>query len=281
MAQFHIDKEVFVDRNNSLFDVVIIADKNGNIVNSSSASANINISSGRLEGYSAIHKFGAVPSLSGGGIGSIWGINDTIYPWEVVDAGGTITLNCFTVNNQPSSEDNGGHVHVYGLDENFNPISEIIEITGSVGVGTVVFHRINDIVFHDGLYSSNKTKIFLNMSGVVVGEIEIGFGRTSSAMFTIPAGFTGFLTQGTSTCSAPSDATVNFFTRSPSNGETFGFTLGHTFEVSGVGGQYFYQFAVPFRLQEKTDIDVRVIARQNNTRVTGAYDLVLVDNNFL
>ena len=281
MAQFHIDKEVFVDRNNSLFDVVIVADKNGNIVNSAAASSNINISSGKLEGYSSTHKFGAVSSMSGNALGSIWGIDDTIYPWQTVQNGGTLTLGCFTANNQTSTQDNGGHVHVYGLDENFNPVSEIIEINGSVGVGITSFYRINDIVFHDGEFASNNSKIYLYMDGIVVGEIEIGFGRSSAAMFTIPAGFTGFLTQGTSSCSYASDATVNFFTRSPANGEAFGFTLGHTFEISGAGGQYFYQFAVPFKLNEKTDIDVRAIARQNNTRITCAYDLVLVDNNFL
>lgn len=278
MAQYHIGKEKYVDRNNELFDVFIMADKDGNIINSSSISANINISAGLVDGYSSLHKFGEVSSMSGGEVGSLWGVNDTLYPWATLDAGGTITIECFTNNGQPSTADSGSHVHVYGLDSDFNPIDEVIEIVGGGGAGSLIFHRINDAIFHDGIINANKSKINLNIGLITVGEIEIGYGRSSALIYTVPTGKTAFLSQGTATCSASSDATVNFFTRSYNIEDPEGFILGHTLEVSGVGGQYTYQFAVPIKLTEKTDIDVRVIARQNNTRLTGAYDLILIDN---
>ena len=281
MAQYHIGRKQYVDRNNELFDVFIMADKDGNIINSSSVSANINISAGLVDGYSYLHKFGEVSSMSGGNVGSLWGVNDTLYPWVTLDAGGTITIECFTDNGQPSTADSGSHVHVYGLDFDFNPIEEVIDISGGSGAGSLMFHRINDAIFHDGTINANKTKINLNIGLITVGEIEIGYGRSSALIYTVPAGKTAFLSQGTATCSASSDATVNFFTRSYNVEDPEGFILGHTLEVSGVGGQYTYQFAVPIKLTEKTDIDVRVIARQNNTRLTGAYDLILIDKSLL
>lgn len=58
------------------------------------------------------------------------------------------------------------------------------------------------------------------------------------------------------------------------NQETF--RVGHSFEVSGTGGPYLYQFTVPIRIPEKSDIDVRATMRSNNARITAAFDMVLV-----
>ena len=55
-------------------------------------------------------------------------------------------------------------------------------------------------------------------------------------------------------------------------------TKGHTFEVEGQGGQYFYPFAVPIPIPEKSDIDVRATMRSNNSRMTAAFDIILIKN---
>jgi hypothetical protein len=56
------------------------------------------------------------------------------------------------------------------------------------------------------------------------------------------------------------------------------FRVGHSFEVQGEGGPYNYKFSVPIRIPEKSDIDVRAAVRTNNSRVTAAFDLILIDN---
>ena len=67
-------------------------------------------------------------------------------------------------------------------------------------------------------------------------------------------------------------------------GET-AFRIGHSFEVSGAGGEYNYQFSFPVQIPEKSDIDVRLTTRSNNGRYTAAFDVLLVqeavnvDNN--
>ena len=55
------------------------------------------------------------------------------------------------------------------------------------------------------------------------------------------------------------------------------FRIGHSFEVAGDGGQYFYKFAVPIRIPEKSDIDVRASVRSNNARITAAFDVILIE----
>ena len=71
------------------------------------------------------------------------------------------------------------------------------------------------------------------------------------------------------------DATGSMFVR------LFGqnvFRIGHSFEVSGAGGQYIYPFSIPIKITEKSDIDVRAAVRSNNARITAAFDIVLLDN---
>ena len=56
------------------------------------------------------------------------------------------------------------------------------------------------------------------------------------------------------------------------------FRIGHTFEVSGDGGEYDRELSFPIPLPEKTDIDVRLTTRSNNVRATTSFDIMLVDN---
>ena len=53
------------------------------------------------------------------------------------------------------------------------------------------------------------------------------------------------------------------------------FRVGHTFEVAGDGGPYLYEFCIPVKIPEKSDIDIRATVRSNNARVTAAFDILL------
>ena len=58
MAQFSVrsQKNLY---NKDLHEVVMIADKDGNLLNTSGAASNIPLAAGALTGYSHINKFGA------------------------------------------------------------------------------------------------------------------------------------------------------------------------------------------------------------------------------
>lgn len=104
-------------------------------------------------------------------------------------------------------------------------------------------------------------------------------GTASTAIYTVPAGYSGFITQGSASCNYGGDATGLMFMRVYDETDPHGFECGHVFEINGAGGQYLYPFSVPLMIPEKSDIDVRCIARANNTIVTASYDIVLVKNN--
>jgi hypothetical protein len=251
----------------------MMADKDGNIINSSGISSNINIAAGLVDGWASIHKFGAVPEMSQNASGTIWDVPDTNYPWAAFDTPGILTISTTTKNGTLSSLDDGITVHVLGLDENFEEVEDTFTISGNSATGTVSFKRVYR-AYIDGA-DANQTQIRVSRDTTEVLRINIGKSQTLMALYTVPAGKTAYLIQGTSTCAANADATVDMFVR------YFGqdsFRIGHTLEVAGVGGQYTYQFGVPLPIPEKSDLDIRADVRANNARITAAFDILLVDN---
>ena len=226
----------------------------------------LNIARGLVKGTSFVHKFGAVPSVSTNTTGTVWDVNNTIYPWSAWDTAGTITVD------RANAGDANKQVTVVGLDSNYNAIQETIILTNATGnASTNSFIRVFRAFIIDG--STNVGLISIKKEATTVAAITAGKGQTLMAVYTVPAGYTGYLYKGTATAQAGADATGDMFVRY--FGQT-SFRVGHSFEVDGDGGQYTYDFTVPLPIPAKSDIDVRVTTRSNNGRYTAAFDLILI-----
>ena len=275
MAIWNKNDQAYLQGNKTLFEAFNIADKDGNIINSFGIASNIPIAAGEVDGWSNIHKFGAVPLMSTNpGVGSVWDKSDTYYPWGAFATPGPLTIATTLANGSTSTLDDGVDVTIIGLDENFLPAQETISISGSSGTGSQTFAR----VYRAYTSADNQTQIRVSTTTGTPTEvlrINIGKGQTLMAVYTVPAGKTAYLTKGTATCAANADATIDMMVR---YGGVGAFRIGHTAAVAGVGGQYTYEFAVPVQMPEKTDIDIRTTVRSNNARVTAAFDIILVDN---
>ena len=228
----------------------------------------IKISRGMVKGASFIHKFGAVPSLATNTTGTVWDKNDTVYPWASWATAGIINVD------SSSASDINKSITVVGLDANYNQISETITLTTQTNNNSSnSFIRIFRAFVSDG--ETNVGQISVQRDTTDVAIITAGYGQTLMAVYTVPAGYTGYLYKGTCSAQSGADGTGNMFVR------YFGqssFRIGHSFEVSGAGGQYVYDFSFPIPIPEKSDIDVRITTRSNNGRYTAAFDLLLVQN---
>jgi hypothetical protein len=226
------------------------------------------VAEGNITDHTFIHKFGAVPALSTNNTGSVWDINDTVYPWSAFDTAGVVNLD------RANTSDANKVVTVIGLDADYNETQESITLTdASNNTGTVVFKRVFRAFVADG--TTNVGNIDIQRASTTVARITATKGQTLMAVYTVPAGYTGYLYKGTASAQSGADATGNMFVR------FFGqqsFRTQHTFEVGGTGGQYTYEFTFPPPIPEKSDIDVQVSGRTNNGRYTAAFDLLLIEN---
>lgn len=230
----------------------------------------LGIAKGQFQNVSATHRFGAVPAMSQNQTGTIWDVNDTTYPWASLATAGTLSIPAV------NASDNGKSVVIEGLDADYVEQSETVTVSSSGAVTTTnSFIRVSQAYLTNGS-PINVGAINVQISGTTVCRISAGRGISLMAVYTIPSGHIGYLTKGVCTCQSGADATGNMYVR------YFGqesFRVGHSFEVSGTGGEYQYDFSIPIKLPAKTDIDVRASVRSNNARLTAAFDIILDEDN--
>lgn len=226
----------------------------------------LGVAKGQFDDITHIHKFGAVPAMSQNTTGTIWDVDDTTYPWSSFDTAGTLSIPAV------NASDNGKSVVLVGLDSDYLELSETVTVSSSGATTTTQsFKRIFRAYVTNGS-ATNVGDIVVQKGGTTVATIKAGKAQTLMAVYTVPAGKTGYILKGTCTCQAGADATGDMFIR------YFGqdsFRVGHSFEVSGTGGEYTYDFCIPVKIPEKSDIDVRCSVRSNNARVTAAFDMIL------
>jgi hypothetical protein len=229
----------------------------------------LGVAANHFDGLDSVHKFGAVPAMSVNQTGTIWDVNDTEYPWSAFASAGVLSVPAV------NASDNGKTITIIGLDASFFEITEDVTVSSSGAVSTTKeFIRVYRAFVTDAS-ETNVANINVNKGATTVLRITAGKGQTLMAIYTIPDGYTGYMVKGTATCQDDADATGNMFIR------YFGssaFRVGHSFEVSGSGGQYLYEFGIPIRIPAKSDIDVRASVRSNNARITAAFDLILERN---
>jgi len=228
--------------------------------------ARYGVAKGQFSDISHAHPFGAVPAMSHSTTGTIWDVNDTVYPWASWATAGTLSIPAV------NASDNGKTVTIVGLDGNYDMLTESVTVSSSVAVTTTAeFKRVNRAYVGDAS-ATNVGNINIQKGGVTVARITANNGQTAMAVYTVPAGYTGYILQGAASCQSGADATGNMFVR------YFGeasFRVGHSFEVSGSGGAYLYEFCIPVKIPAKSDIDVRASVRSNNARLTAAFDILL------
>ena len=250
-------------------------DVNATIVSSAAGSNKpfyLEVAQDLVPGYSSNHKFGAVPSMSNNTIGSIWDIDDTLYPFDALGVAGSIVN---VERNSPA--DAGSVIRVQGLDVNYDFIEEDFTLTAAETLGTAVFRRINRaFIVTDG--GTNIGDIDIEVGGpggATVARITAGAGQTLMAVYTVPANVTAYVLNVGATASDDADATISLLRREVTSDV---FRIATTFELQQRGGGFTQEFQIPIKLLEKTDIDLRVISRASGKRFTSTFDILLVGN---
>lgn len=177
-------------------------------------------------------------------------------------------------------------VFIQGLDANYNEIDETVTLNGQTQVATTKsFLRVyRAYVVTAGTGGTNAGSIYIGTSGASSGvptgayyaRISVGEGQTLMAVYTVPAGQTFYLTNGTATHGTDTSGafmTIRFMTRA------FGGVFRTATKIDITGSEILFPFTFPLRLPEKTDIEVRAICSKNqNNAVSATFEGVLIDS---
>ena len=283
MAQWSVSRQGPLARGtrNDIHEVVMMGDKDGNIINTFGVASNIPIANGDVDGYAAIHKFGRNPSI-GNAPETIWMYGGK-YQYLAVDS--PSTLYAYSANSEDSASGDGARtVTILGLDNNFNEIEETITVNGAAT--TLEFLRVyRAFVATAGVTTTNEGDVLISTgsggTGTVLADIgtigtgtTFGLGQTQLALYTIPAGKTGYLTTWNVGCAPMNNkATVLLKSRELDGDAPF-----RTKDIVDlVGGYHTQNYSIPLRFPEKTDIEV-VASGDTSTIISSSFDVILVDN---
>lgn len=248
------------------------------------------IAQGDITGTSFLHKFGGAPDFdTGDGIVDVWdGADDANIDQMVYQYSDVANINTF------SSSDAGDTttIEVQGLDENLNQMVETVVLNGQTttttansfkrvfrlkNVGTV--DNIGHIYCftHDTAVTGGVPQTSANVRAVM----QPANNQTLMAIYTIPAGKTGYMRSFFATSSGASrsaDYQVDLFARP--EGQVF--QLKHRSSILEGGTTHWnHQYVEPEVFKEKTDIAMRVKILTNTitaASIAGGFDIVLVDN---
>lgn len=267
MAQWSVSRQGPLARGtrNDIHEVVMIADEDGNIINTFGAASNIIVSAGLLDGYAGVHKFGAVFGTASADISTLWTAADTnatkLYDW-------TYTSGPVTVVSDDAADTTD--ITVQGLDSDYSFVEETFTLTGTTPTaeGSVNFTRVNRAFMHT---ETNVGKVQVSRDSTLVTEIGADFGQTLQCFYTVPAGKTAYLMNVSASVSKNQVVDLFFYQR-PYNGA---WRVATTMSLNQTNQTL--EFPVPIKFDEKTDIDVRVRGSSNAT-VSCDFTLILVDN---
>lgn len=268
MAQYRRDTGHYLANGNTIFEVSMQSDPHGNILESgSSLEYALAIVRGLHSDLSFSHNTGYISANFAAG-DTIWE-ESSPYPWASLATVQTLYIKSSTNN----ATDRGASVLLSGLDSNYLPISETLYLNASnstTAVATVKqYLRITTLEMNDGIVNSGDiTATVTSGAGTVVSIIPSGFGTSHVGVYTIPAGYTGYLMKGS--LSATTAVTIGFYVR----------LYGHGFKIRHIAvadnSQYNYDFPIPLPFPEKSDMDVRGITASGKCSVN--WDLILVKN---
>lgn len=229
----------------------------------------ISVAKGAVRGHSVINKFGAnfdVDSTSDPE--SVWS-GGGLYPWSSLATEQTIY--CISTSASDTST-----LEIQGLDDDFNIQTETVTMTGTTAVSTTKkFRRIYRMIYNHGDPNVGVlTARVTSGTGTVVAQIDAGYSQTLMAVYTVPANHSAYLMCLDASLNKGEDGSIMFYHK-PFNQS---FKIAHMAEI--YESSYRYDFPVPVKFTEKTDIDLRIAeVETNNTRCTANFALLLVNDN--
>lgn len=236
----------------------------------------LRVAKGLVPGHSYVLKFGYNSRID----------DDDDYE-DIWDQGGKYefqtsaqTLNVRSNDNDDRTGDTGARtLEIQGLDGNFDPVTETINLNGTTNVTTTnTFLRVFRMkVLTAGSSGGNEGDITARYSStndvaaIINDRDDRGENQTLMAIYTIPNNKTGYLLRWWYDFEDNKSATIKLRVR-PEN---------EVFQVKGrlevqQGGEQSYK--IPLKITEKSDVLIEASSNDNDAAFSAGFDILLVDD---
>jgi len=236
------------------------------------------VAKGDFTGYSNVSKFGYNQTVGSGNYESIWE-GSNAYPWmSAADQ-----LEVLSSDTDDTSAGTGARtVELQGLDSSWNVLTETVTMNGTSAVTTTgSFLRIfRARVVTAGSSGRNEGTITIRdqdtstTRALITNGATDGNGQTLMAVYTIPAGKTGYVININVSSQKDQEQTYKLMARD----NTVANAAWNVKEfLTGRGGFSTWRKYAINKVTEKTDIDLQVISNSTSA-ASGGFELILIDN---
>lgn len=237
----------------------------------------LQVSRGQIQGHRNVTVFGFNPDVDTTQV-SVWPLPSLItFPASAIQ----MTVSS-TSANDTSAGTGARTIVVQGLDANYNEVSETVTMNGQTAVTmTKAMLRVNyAYVVTAGSGNSAAGDIYIGTGTVTSGVpatvydiIKFDYNNTTTGSYTVPAGYTAYLSQGlfsSGQAGGSNQVQGRLLTRGVNN---IRMTAAITTINNGVAN---YVFEYPVAIPEKTTVEATAVGSSNNNACSSMFILLLV-----
>ena len=244
----------------------------------------LQVARGQVAYHESVYKFGNNAAVAN--------VTETIWQqgglYSYLSAASVLKVSSSSANDT-SAGTGARTVELFGLDGDYNEINELVTLNGQTAVNTTQSYlRINRMIVRSAGSGGYNAGVIYAGTGTVTAGVPAniyatingdGTNQTLMALWTVPAGYTGYLMQydvsnGT-TSNTPAVCKLTLVARP--YGEVFqskdvkSLTTGMHIENSLV---------VPIKFTEKTDIEVRAVSSSASVifDISAAFEIIYIKN---
>ena len=240
----------------------------------------LQVARGQVDGHKALFKFGINGDV-GTSVETVWAQGGTyVYP-----ASATVMKISSSSADDAAAGTGARTISIAGLDASYNEISETVILDGQTSVNTVNSYlrisRMFVVTAGSGataagtIYAGTGT-VTSGVPATVYGMIALNANQTQMAFWTVPAGYTLYLTGLFYTSgNTNANAWTNFqLIQRPLGGV---FRQQSSSRVPG-NGDFVIDLHTPIAFAEKTDIEVRAVASTSPSNVSAEFEGIYIKN---
>jgi hypothetical protein len=239
----------------------------------------LQVSRGQIDGHSTVIVFGYNPDVDTS--------EETVWP-----DGGTIphptvasVLKISSSSTDDASAGTGARtVYVEGVDGSYNIVSETVVLNGQTAVNTT-----NSYLYVNSFYVATAGSGGANAGNINAGTgtvtsgvpavlydiIATGYNNRTTGHYCVPAGYTGYMTEGSISAGQASGSTaVTAYLRQ--HGPDGILRVGAIATVNN--GAALFQFDQPYRIPEKNCVGATAIGAAANNAVSSYFNIILIKN---
>lgn len=241
----------------------------------------LQVARGQIQGHKTLFKFGNNADVDGS-LETVWSAGGL---YSYLSAATALKVSSSSANDA-SAGTGARTITVSGLDANYNEISETVSLNGQTEVLTTnLFLRVfRAFVVTAGSGGTAAGTIYMGTGTVTAGvpaniyaEIPVGANQTQMALWTVPAGYTLYITGGNFSAASNNAAQYvlgQFFFR------PFGGVFRDVANVTVNSNVFRYDWEIPLPIPEKSDIEARAIALSGtNFYVTASFEGIYIKNS--